>query len=271
MPQRRDALFRHFPALRHADYRALWFAAAASAVSLWAMIMARAWLALELSGSGFWVGAVTFAALAPWALSPLGGALADRFDRARVVMLSRTITASLALGLALLVFTDVITVWQIALFAGAAGLARAVETPAQQALLPNTIDSSALLNAIALVSLTQFGSRLIGPLAGLPLLTGVGPGWVFVMSAGFLLLSISQLARLRVRSVAACTARSAPSCVRCRPTSGKASATWASTAPCASSSASSRSTACSPCPSMPSSPSWRRESWAAAPASSGAW
>ena len=200
MPQRRDALFRHFPALRHADYRALWFASAASAVSLWAMIMARAWLALELSGSGFWVGVVTFAALAPWALSPLGGALADRFDRARVVMLSRTITASLALGLALLVFTDVITVWQIALFAGAAGLARAVETPAQQALLPNTIDSSALLNAIALVSLTQFGSRLIGPLAGLPLLTGVGPGWVFVMSAGFLLLSISQLARLRVRS-----------------------------------------------------------------------
>ena len=56
---RRSALARQFPAMLHHDYRALWIAAGMSSATLWAMLMARAWIALELTDSGFTVGAVS--------------------------------------------------------------------------------------------------------------------------------------------------------------------------------------------------------------------
>ena len=204
---------RHFPAFESADYRALWFAGGASAISLWAMITARAWLAHEVTGTGAAVGAVTFAAMAPWVLSPFGGAIADRFDRARVAMVSRSLAMLLALGLAGLAFAAAIELWHLILFAAASGLVRSVEMPAQAALLPNTVVASSLLSAITLASMVQFGSRLIGPVAG-PVLSGAGPGWVFVMAAVFLAISVQQLARIKVRSTGGIGAASAENLVR---------------------------------------------------------
>lgn len=189
-----------FPAFQSADFRALWFASGVASVSLWAMLMARAWLALDLSGSGFAVGAVTFAAMGPWVLAPIGGTLADRFDRARMLQLARMLLLGLALGLAALEFSGATTVWHLIVFAAAAGVARAFEIPAEQSLLPNTIDPESILNAITLNSMVRFGSRLIGPLAGAPLLVGGGMAWLFVLAAGLYALSIVTLFRIRVRS-----------------------------------------------------------------------
>ena len=188
------------PALQSADYRAFWLAGLASAASLWAMMMGRAWLALEISGSGLSVGVVTFAAMAPWTLAPLGGALADRFDRAHMLMLVRAAALALALGLAALAFADRIALWHLVLFAALSGLVRAFETPAQSALLANTVEAGALLNAVTLSSAAQFGSRLLGPLVGAPLLVAGGSGWLFLVAAGLLVLSIAGLTRVRVRS-----------------------------------------------------------------------
>lgn len=190
-----------FPAFRYRDYRVLWFASGSAAVSLWMLLMARAWVALEISGDGLAVGAVTFAAMAPWALAPIGGTIADRFDRAHVVIIARVVLAGLALGLALLSFMDEITIWQLLLFAAATGLIRALEMPAETALLPNTVDPQSLLNAITLASLVRFGSRLVGPLAGAPLLAGAGESWLFVLGAGFYALSAVLLLAIRVRSL----------------------------------------------------------------------
>ncbi len=193
---------RYFPAMQHSDYRALWLAAGASSASVWGMMMARAWIALELTDSGLVVGAVTFAGMIPWLLAPLGGALADRFDRARVLQLAASLQIVLALGLAALAFADVLTVWQLLLFALANGtLWAAVELPAQQALVPNTVDKAAMMNAILLFGLTPAAiGRLIGPLAGGPMLGGLGTGWIFVLAAVFYALSIWQLRRVRIRS-----------------------------------------------------------------------
>ena len=190
----------HFPALGHRDYRRAWLGATASAVAFWSLLMARAWIALDVSDSGFAVGVVTFAALVPWILAPIGGALADRFDRARVLVYAGAVQALLALGLAGLVLADVVQVWHLALFAFAGGLVWSVETPTQQALLPNTVGKNELLNAIALASLARYGSRLIGPVAATPMLSNLGPGWIFVMAAGFSLLAAFWNSRVRVRS-----------------------------------------------------------------------
>lgn len=189
-----------FPAFQSRDYRVVWFASGAAAVSLWMLLMARAWLALELSGQGLAVGAVTFAAMAPWALAPFGGLVADRFDRAHVVIVARLVLCALALGLAALAFAGAITVWQLVLFAAATGVVRAVEMPAETALLPNTVAPDSLLNAITLASLVRFGSRMIGPLAGAPLLAGAGAGWLFVMGAIFYVVSAITLLGLQLRS-----------------------------------------------------------------------
>lgn len=198
--ERAPALTRAFPSFESEHYRALWVAAAASAVSMWALIMARAWLALELADSGLAVGAVTFAAMAPWTLAPIAGALADRFDRARMILVGRVLHLIFALILTYLAFSDSLEVWHLILLAFASGVAWAIENSAQNALLPNTVDKNSLLNAITLLSMANFGSRLVGPLIGAPLLAGLGAGWIFVMAACFYAVSILLTLRLRLRS-----------------------------------------------------------------------
>ena len=192
-------LRRLFPAMESRDYRRLFWAAGLSAVSLWALITARGWLAGELTNSGWAVGLVYFAAIGPWVLAPIGGALADRYDRARVVMISRGGAAVCALALAALAFTETITLWNLVLITACSGIVRSAEMPAQAALLPNTIKAAALLSAITLASMMQFGSRVIGPVAG-PILAEYGAKWVFVIAAVFLVLSIVQMSRIKTRS-----------------------------------------------------------------------
>ena len=186
--------------MHYADYRTLWLSSAIAAASLWAMLMARGWLVFELSGSGLAVGAVTFAAMAPWALAPIGGTFADRFDRARLVLWGRVALMGLAFALAALAFADVIAIWHLVAIAAASGVVRIFEIPAEQALIPNVVDRDSLLNAITLASLARHGSRFIGPLVGAPLIVGVGPGWLFVLGAVFYGVSALVFIRFRVRS-----------------------------------------------------------------------
>ena len=181
------------------DYRRLFYAAGLSAISLWALIIARGWLAGDITNSGWAVGVVYFAAIGPWALAPFAGALADRYDRAKVVMISRVGAGALALALAALAFTGTIEFWNLIVITVLSGLVRSAEMPAQAALLPNTVAKTALLSAITLASMMQFGSRVIGPVAG-PVLEHLGPGWVFVGAAALLGLSVLQMSRVKVRS-----------------------------------------------------------------------
>ena len=192
-------MLRLFPSMGSRDFRRLFWAAGLSAISLWALITARGWLAGELTNSGWAVGVVYFAAIGPWVLAPIGGALADRYDRARVLMISRAGVAICALVLAALAFTGTISFWNLVLVTACSGVLRSAEMPAQAALLPNTVKAAALLSAITLASMMQFGSRVIGPVAG-PVLAEYGAKWVFLISAGFLVLSIIQMTRIKTRS-----------------------------------------------------------------------
>ena len=192
-------LRRLFPAMESGEYRKLFYAAGLSAISLWALITARGWVAYDLTGSTTASGAVTFAAIGPWVLAPLGGALADRYDRARVVMLCRFGAALTAATLAILAFTGTIELWNLVLVTLISGVIRSGEMPAQAALLPNTVKGAALLSAITLASMMQFGSKVVGPVAG-PVLEHLGAGWVFAGASVILLLSVWQMTRIKVRS-----------------------------------------------------------------------
>lgn len=192
-------LLRIFPAMAYLEYRRMFYAAGLSAVSLWAMIVASGWLGYELTGNPSGTGIVTFAAIFPWVLAPFAGALADRFDRARIVIICRCGAALCALGLAYLAFSGQITIWNLVLITLLSGIIRSGEMPALQALLPNTVKMHALLSAVTMASMMQFGSKVIGPVAG-PILQAFGPEWVFVGAALFLSLSVLQMSRMSTRS-----------------------------------------------------------------------
>ena len=77
---------RFLLALQYQDYRNLWIATTFSASAAWALIIARGWLAFELTDGSLWVGIVTFAAIAPRVFStPISGFLADKFDRQTLI------------------------------------------------------------------------------------------------------------------------------------------------------------------------------------------
>ena len=186
--------------LQHSEYRRLWIATAFSQSSAWALIVARAALALNETGSSSAAGIVTFAAMIPSVImSPVAGYLADRFDRRRVLAAAYAVNLVQNLILALLVITGNIEFWQLVVLSTVNGFARATQMPAAQALLPNLVPKSKLVNAVAFHHATQQASKLTGPLFILPVvLLGYGE-WAFVIALG--LYAIGLLLVLRIRTV----------------------------------------------------------------------
>jgi MFS family permease len=193
---------RNFPSLAYRDYSMLFIGTMFSAGAHWGLLLARAWLVWDLTDSSAAVGLVTFAGMAPFLFAaPIAGALADRLDRRSLSLAAGYISLAGTLGLAVVTLLDVVQVWQIVVFAFLGGIARAVQMPAAQAMIPNIVPREHLLNGIALQSISNHGSRLIGPLVGGVLLTTIGAGFVFLMSSALFLLSCITIAMIGYRFV----------------------------------------------------------------------
>ena len=168
----------------------------------WALIVARGWLVYTISGSSFWVGIVTFAAMAPMFLAPpIAGFLADKFDRKRLLAILFSIQLTHNIVLALLALFGSIDVWHIVVLSFINGCARASQMPAAQALLPNLIPKENLLNAISLNTATLQGSRLVGPGAIVPLMATFGPEGAFVVCTMFYMISLYLTLRIKTVSI----------------------------------------------------------------------
>jgi len=195
-----SAVAARLPATRHRDFRALWGGSACSSISLWTLLLGNAYIVYKLSDSSFWVGVSTFASMSPYLLAPIGGTIADRVQRRTLVKVTRLgafLTTSILFTLAV---TDVLTVWMVVTVALAQGIVRAVEIPSDQALLANVVPSTDLGNAVALTSMTQHGSRAVGPLLSAPLLSTVGVSGAYALAAVFALLSFTFVRRVRTES-----------------------------------------------------------------------
>ncbi len=180
-------------ALRHPDYRYFWLGNFLSNIGTWMQNVAQGWLVLELSNSAFWLGVVGFAASAPMLVfSLIGGVIADRVDRRRLMIRTQSAMMLFAFVLAALSYARIINVPEIVLLAFATGVAMSLNMPSYQALVPQLVPREDLTNAIGLNS-AQFNlSRIIGPGIG-----GLVMAWLGV-SANFLLNGISFLALLLV-------------------------------------------------------------------------
>jgi MFS family permease len=165
----RSAVGRTFRAFGYRDYRLLWAGAFTSSVGTWMQEVAQNWLILTLTGSAFLLGLDAFLGDAPFlAFSLLGGVLADRKDRRRILLGSQIVQLSTAFLLAGLILAGAIHVWIILTLSFVVGLAQSLGGPAYQALVPTLVDRKDLDNAVALNSIQFNLARVIGPvLAGL--------------------------------------------------------------------------------------------------------
>jgi len=175
-------LYRVGAALAFPDFRKLWFGAATSSIGTWMQSVAQNWLVLTISGSAFYLGLDAFLGQLPILLfTLLGGVVADRHDRRRVLLGSQYVQMSTAFALALLVALGAVQVWQILALSFVTGCAQAFGGPAHQSLMPSLVDRDRLPNAIALNSIQFNLARVIGPLlAGLALASF---GMVFCFTA----------------------------------------------------------------------------------------
>ena len=157
-------LARGFSAMRHRNYRIYWFGQIGSLVGAWMQSVAQPWLVLELGGSPLQLGAVLALMFAPsMFLAPIGGVIADRVDKRRVLMIVNAVAmlqAALLFGLAA---SGLVEIWHVYLLALLAGFVNAVEMPVRQAFAAELVPADDLVNAIALNSTSFNLSRVIGP------------------------------------------------------------------------------------------------------------
>src|SRR5690606_1527902 len=130
-------------------------------------------------------------------------AVADRVDRRSMAMLGGWIGALSALALGLIVLAGAVETWHVVALAFTGGMGRSVSRPAETAMVPNLVPSEHLLNAIAMISISVHGSRVVGPLLGGILLEVVGAGSVFLLSAALSAAGIAALVRIPRRASAA--------------------------------------------------------------------
>jgi MFS family permease len=156
-------------ALGHRDFRLFWGGQLVSLIGTWMQSVGQAWLVLELTGSPFQLGLVTALQFFPiLILSPVGGALSDRFPKRRIILLTQTTMMAQAFVLALLVQSGQVRYWHVAVLALIYGLGRAIDIPARQAYISDLVGRPDLPNAVALNSLVFNGARIVGPaVAGL--------------------------------------------------------------------------------------------------------
>ncbi len=182
---------RYLSALAYRDFRILWVANLSAQAAAWALIVARMELTYVLSGSAGLAGLVTFAAMIPRVLvTPISGYLSDRYDRRRVLACMFGLNLVHNIILTMMAFSGSLQVWHLVLLSLINGSARAAQMPTGQALLPNLVPRSLLLNAVALNQATQQGARLVGPAAIFPFMAFAGPKAAFALCIGFYALSL---------------------------------------------------------------------------------
>ncbi|HTS37386.1 MAG TPA: MFS transporter [Candidatus Solibacter sp.] len=189
-----------FKAFQYRDFRLMWIGACTSSIGTWMQIVAQGWLIYRLSHSSFLLGLDQFLGGLPIFLFTLvGGVVADRVERRKILLVSQYIQMASAAILTLLVATGLVHVWEILCLSFVSGLAQAFGGPAYSALIPTLVDRDDMPNAIALNSIQFNLAVTVGPaLAGITL-AHLGEKWCFGLNAVSFLAPIISLSMISAR------------------------------------------------------------------------
>src|SRR5215471_5162489 len=195
-----STLRRVFKAFQYRDFRLMWVGACTSSVGTWMQIVAQGWLIYRLSHSAFLLALDQFLAGIPiFLFSLIGGVVADRTERRKILLVSQYIQMASAGILTVLVGTGTVQVWEILCLSFVSGLAQAFGGPAYQALIPTLVERDDMPNAIALNSIQFNLAVTVGPaLAGITL-ARLGEKWCFGLNALSFLAPIISLSIISAR------------------------------------------------------------------------
>ncbi len=186
-------------AFTYRNFRVLWLGAFTSSIGTWMQSVAQSWLVLTITGSAFYLGLDSFIGQLPIMLFTLvGGVIADRQDRRKLLIGSQVVQMASAFALAGLVVFDVARIGYILALSFLTGLAQAFGGPAYQALLPALVDKRDIPNAVALNSIQFNLARVIGPLAAGAAMAALGSAACFGLNGLSFLAVVVALALVRL-------------------------------------------------------------------------
>jgi predicted MFS family arabinose efflux permease len=191
---------RVFKAFQYRDFRLMWVGACTSSIGTWMQIVAQSWLIYRLSHSKFLLALDQFLAGLPiFLFSLIGGVIADRIDRRRVLLGSQYIQMASATVLTILVATGLVQVWHILCLSFVSGFAQAFGGPAYSALIPTLVEKEDMPNAIALNSIQFNLAVTVGPALAGQALAKLGETWCFGLNAVSFLAPVVSLLIIKAR------------------------------------------------------------------------
>jgi MFS family permease len=190
---------RTLAALEVRNYRLYLSSQIVATTGLWMQRIAQDWLVLELTGSVTAVGiAVALQFLPVLLFGLLGGVIADRYPKRRILMITQSVAATLAMTLGLLALSGTVQAWHVFLVAGLLGFVTVVDNPTRQVFVSELVGTRHIRNAVSLnSSVFQLGALLGPALSGL-LIHAVGQGWSFMINSVACLGVVTMLAIIRM-------------------------------------------------------------------------
>lgn len=177
------------------NFRIFFAGSVISVPGTWMQMTAQAWLVLDLTGSPLSLAIVTSLQFLPvMLLSLIGGALADRFPRQRLMTITQSLGATQAAALGLLCLTGTINIWHIYMLAMTLGVINALDAPLRQAFISELVPPAYLPNAIAMGSLAMNLGRIIGPALGGLVIATLGVAMAYLLNALTFCATLTALA-----------------------------------------------------------------------------
>jgi predicted MFS family arabinose efflux permease len=193
-------LGRVFKAFQYRDFRLMWIGACTSSIGTWMQIVAQGWLIYRLSHSAFLLALDQFLSGIPiFLFSLVGGVIADRVERRRILLGSQYVQMATATILTVLVVTGHVHVWHILCLSFVSGFAQAFGAPAYQALIPTLVEREDMPNAIALNAIQFNLAVTVGPALAGQALAKLGESWCFGLNALSFLAPVISLWIIKTR------------------------------------------------------------------------
>ena len=197
---------RTFRSLRHRNYRLYFAGQLVSFTGSWMQSAALMWLVFDRTREPYWPPLLLVAQVGPTLLlGPVGGALADRLPKRKLIAATQLGFLLVAVTLATLTAVGAVYPWLLLTVMAVSGVVQAVDLPARLAFVPDLVPRDDLMNAVSLNSLLFNSGRAIGPaLAGLVFLlvgdgqAAAGAVWCFALNAVSFAAVLAALSRISV-------------------------------------------------------------------------
>ena len=198
------ALNRTFLSLGVPNYRRYFAGQVVSLSGNWMQIVAEMWLVVQLTGSGVAVGITAALQFLPILLfAAMGGVLADRMDKRRLLMLTQALMVLPALALWGLTVGVAVEIWMVYALVFVRGTVNALDNPARQSFVSELVGASRTVNAVALNAVLVHSARIVGPAiaGGVIAFAGVGPCFLInALSFGAMLVALYGMDTARLHT-----------------------------------------------------------------------